>query len=231
MKTSKIIRKIAWSIFLVGAAALIIANAYLDFTKFFPLLCGIVLLPVIIESLVQLNFFGVFFPTALIGIIFSEQLGIQSITPWPILAAAVLLSIGFSIIFKSKRRGVHVHWEDNETVENIDDDEFSSTVKFGATTKFFLSDNFKRASLNCSFGSIKAYFDNAKLSPNGAQINISANFAGVELYIPKDWRVINNVSYTLGGLEEKSRNVSDSESPVLTLIGEARFSGITIYYI
>jgi len=230
-KKANTIRKIAWGIFLVGAAVLIIANAYFSFTGFFPLLCCILLLPVIVESLVHLSFSGVFIPLALLGIVFSEQLGIQSITPWPILAAAVLLSIGFSVIFRRRNRWFGMHFEENETFENIEDDEMKCTVKFGAGSKFIVSENFEKAYLSCSFGSIKAYFDNAKLSPNGAQIYIDASFSGIELYIPKHWKVSNDVSSVFGGIEEKSKNVPDPDSPVLSIAGNVKFSGVVIYYI
>ena len=231
-KRSNTIRKIVWGLFLVGAACLIIGNAFEPFADFFSLLCVILLAPVIIESLIHLSFTGVFIPLALLGIVFRDQLGIWPITPWPILAAAALLSIGFSIIFhKHDKWFGKFHFEENKTFENIADDEMTCTVKFGAGTKFILSENFEKAYLNCSFGEIKAYFDNAKLSPDGAQLYISAMCSSVELYIPRNWKVSNNISAFMGGAYEKSRNVPDPDSPVLNISGELRLSGMFIYYI
>ena len=225
-------RKIAWGLFLLGSAALVIANAYYNFTTFFPLLCGIVLAPIIVESLIHLNFTGIFIPAALLGVVFSEQLGIEKITPWPLLAVAVLLSIGFSIIFHSHDKWFgKVHLEENEDYEQIADDEMSCTVRYGSSTKFIISENFEKAYLNCTAGAIKAYFDNAKLSPNGAQLHIYASCSGIELFIPKHWRITNSMSAFLGGIEEKSRNVPDPDSPVLDITGNIKLSGITIYYI
>ena len=226
------VRKIAWGLFLLGAAALVIANAYYQFAGFFPFLCLLVLAPVIIESLIHLSFTGVFMPAALLGIVFSKELGLEAITPWPILAAAALLSIGFSILFRKHDRWLQKwHLEDNETFENIEDDEMNCTVKFGESTKYIISENFERAYLNCSFGAIKAYFDNAKLSPNGATLYISANFSGIELYIPKNWKITRGISAVAGGVEEKARNIPDPDSPVLNITGNVRFAGVVIHYI
>jgi predicted membrane protein len=231
-KKTTTIRKIAWGIFLMGAAILIIANAYYNFAEFFPLLCGLILLPIIIESLVHLSFTGVFIPAALLGIVFAEQLGIEAITPWPILAAAVLLSIGFSIIFRKKEKWFgYIHLEEDETFENIDDDEMTCNVKFSGSSKFIQSENFEKAYINCSFGGVKIYFDNAKLSPDGAELYISSTFGGIELYIPRHWKVTNSVLAVAGGVEEKSRNIPDPDSPVLNIKGNIRFAGIVIYYI
>jgi len=226
------VRKIAWGLFLTGAAALVILNAYYDFTDFWPLLCGLVLAPVIIESLVHLSFTGVFMPAALICIVFAKELRLEALTPWPVLAAAVLLSIGFSVIFHSKDKWFgKFNFEDNATTEDIADDEMTCNVKFGESTKFIRSENFEKASLNCKFGGIKAYFDNAKLSPNGARLHINAKFSGIELFIPRHWKIANNVSAFFGGTEEKTRNTPADDSPVLTITGTCRFSGIVIYYI
>jgi len=228
------IRKIVWGIFLMGAAGLVIANAYYGFVEFFPLICAVVIAPVIIESLVHLNFVGVFVPAALLGIAFSKQLGIESITPWPILAASVLLTVGFSIIFhkrNSKWFMSGLHLEDGETFEDVLDDEMTCTVKFGASTKYIISENFEKAYLDCSFGSIKAYFDNAKLSPNGAKLHINSSFSGVELYIPRNWKIVEGISAFMGGVEEKSKNIPDPDSPTLSITGNISLSGVVIYYI
>ena len=226
------LRKIAWGIFLVGAAALIIVNAYFSITTFFPLLLGILMIPLIVDSIVRMNFFGVFFPAALLGIVFSKQLGLEAITPWPILAAALLLTIGFYALFHKRNRTMsYVKNDYSDTVEDILDDEMSCNVKFGSSSKFIHTDNFERANIDCSFGSIKMYFDNARLSANGAVISIVSNFSGVELFIPKHWRIQNNVLYILGGLEEKYKNIPEADSPLLVINGEVRFSGLVIYYI
>jgi len=226
------LRKIAWGVFLMAAAVLVIANGYYKFMEFWPLVCVIVMTPIVVSSLWHFSFAGVFIPIAVLGIVFSKQLGIEAITPWPILAAAVLLSIGFSIIFHKKDKWLgRWHMEENETFENVDDDEMTCTVKFGSSTKFIRSENFEKAYLNCRYGAIKAYFDNAKLSPDGAELNIAATCSGIELFIPKHWRISNGLDAFLGGVEEKSRNVPDPDSPVLTITGNIKLSGIVIYYV
>ena len=76
------------------------------------------------------------------------------------------------------------------------------------------------------------YFDNAILNPDGAKINIDASFAGVELFIPKEWEVIMCASSTLGGIEEsrKDKNKPDGKNK-LTITGNASFAGIEITYV
>lgn len=231
-KRSSLARKIVWGVFLMGAAALVITNALYSFTTFFPLLLGIILLPIIVESIISLNFSGLFIPVALLGIVFAEPLGIESITPWPILAAAVLLSIGFHVMFgKRFQRFAKTDWDEKGSTENFTNDEVNCTVKFGGGTKYIQSENLERVYLNCTFGGIKVYLDNATLSPDGATLYIDAQFSGIELYIPRHWKVVKDVTAIFGAIDEKTRNAANDDSPTLIISGNAKCTGITVYYV
>ncbi len=65
---------------------------------------SLLLVPVIVTSVRHLNFWGIFFPMAIMAILFDETLGIEKFTPWPVLGAALLLSVGFSFIFPYRYR-------------------------------------------------------------------------------------------------------------------------------
>lgn len=55
-----------------------------------------------VKSVINRGFYGMFFSLAFIGIIYSEQLGIQAITPGPILVAAFFLGLGCKMLFPRK---------------------------------------------------------------------------------------------------------------------------------
>lgn len=101
---------------------------------------------------------------------------------------------------------------------------------FGASTKYINSDEFEFAQLECAFGGLKVYFDNAVIQKGNATVQLDVSFAGVELYIPKTWNVINQIDVTFGGVDEKNKNQS-AGVPTLTLMGDVSFSGVTIIYI
>ena len=87
-----------------------------------------------------------------------------------------------------------------------------------------------KLSLDCSFGPIKVYFDNAKLNNGRGIVRIDASFSGVELYIPKTWTVENRVSTSFAGVDEKNRNIGTLDN-ILTIVGSASFAGVEIIYI
>lgn len=235
-----------WGLFFVAAAAVIIINQLGLFGSIglFGLVLTLLMIPIIITSARYLHFSGIFFPLALICIIFADDWGISNLVPWTVLLTALFLSIGCSLIFKKKKfslkHGEHYyknhksyfsHTHNNrESVETTEDNTFECRVSFSASSQYINSVSLERAFVACSFGAIKVYFDNAALHPNGAVVDLDVSFGGVELYIPKEWTVIDDVSATFGGMSEKN-NHRGGDGPALTITGNIKFSGVEIIYI
>lgn len=98
-------KKIYWAIYLILAALVILLNSFDVFPaklNIFNLIISILMGGIIVGSLINLSFYGVFIPLSVIGILFAEELKITAITPIPIIVIAILLSIGMQIIFKKK---------------------------------------------------------------------------------------------------------------------------------
>ena len=98
-------KMIYWIVYLIVAAFVILANAL----EFFPVQVSLLRLvisgalgAVVVGSIIKLNFYGIFIPLGLIGVIFAEEFRLTAITPFPIIVVAILLSIAFQLIFKKK---------------------------------------------------------------------------------------------------------------------------------
>ena len=200
----------------------------------FSLLVTAFLVIVILKSIPHLNFAGMLFPIAFISIIFDKQLGITSITPWTVLIAAALGSIGLSMIFHKpiKWANKKFHHEDFhfEKVDVEDGNNVGYSNSFSGSVKYVNTDNFENADFKCSFGALKVYFDNATMSGNNAVVRIDANCSGIELYIPRGWKIENRVNVFLGAIDEKNKN-NELTTNTLTLIGDVRLSGVEIFYV
>ncbi|MDO5294161.1 MAG: hypothetical protein Q4F05_15590 [bacterium] len=231
-------QKIIWGLLLVlGAMVLIFGKlGYLGEIKPFSVIISAALGLIAILNLFKLEFTGVFFPLAFIGIIYDKELGITAITPWIILVAALLLSIGFSLIFHKHEHHVEYNRKkdfDEKDFDVIDVEDASNvtcSTKFGASAKYVNTDDFRQADLSCSFGAMKVYFDNAIIKEDKAVVHIDASFCGMELYVPKEWKVEDHLGVSLAGVTEKNRSQSNG-SPVLVLVGNVSFSGIDIIYV
>ena len=77
---------------------------------------------------------------------------------------------------------------------------------------------------------MKVYFDNAVMSNENAIVRINASFSGIELYIPKTWRIDDKTKVFLGSIDEKNRS-NERATNTLTLVGDISFSGVEIIYI
>ena len=225
-------KKLFWGLFFITAGAVVITNqlGYFTDVNLFGLLCTIFIIPILIKSLFRLEFTGIFFSVAFLIIIYAKQLQLQAITPWPILATALLCSIGFEILFKKRFYHGH-HVEHFDTIVNSDDDsEVNYRVSYGSSIKYINTEDFKSANLSCSFGALKVYFDNAIIQGESATISLDLSFAGAELYIPKEWKIVNQVDVTLGGVEEKNNRKVDFQKTVI-LTGRVSLSGVSIIYV
>lgn len=228
--------RVFWGIFLLlGAVFLLVSKlGYFSDINIFSLLFTILLIGILVKSVIRLSFPGILFPLAFIGIIYDDKLGITAITPWTILLAALLGSIGLSLIFnrRPKWSKVNCSWdgEKTETIDIEDEGHIKLETSFGSSIKYINTDKFEYANLECSFGNMKIYFDNATMANNNAVVKIDVSFAGMQMYIPRGWQVINNTDVSFGALEEKNKREAVITN-TLTIIGDISFSGVEIFYI
>ncbi|WP_035294571.1 membrane protein [Clostridium sp. KNHs214] len=228
--------KIFWGFILILGGIFLIINklGYFPDVNVFSLLLTVFLVVVIVKSLFTLNFSGILFPIAFICIIYDKQLGITKITPWTVLLAAALGSIGLSMIFHKHTKMVNFKCDcEDGKFEKIDIEDESYVRfnnSFSGTIKYINTDKFEQADFKCSFGAMKVYFDNAVMSNNNAIVRINASFSGVELYIPKSWKIENKADVFLASIEEKNKR-DEITTNTLTLVGNVNFSGVEIIYI
>lgn len=235
--------KIFWGSFLVISAVFLIVTklGFFQDIGVFSLLMTVFFVACLIKSIVHISFTGMLFSVAFLCIIYAKPLGIEAITPWTVLGAALLGSIGLSLIFKPKHGKYYQKYYKNygdafdpgekfDTIDQVDGDNVTFGTSWGSSIKYVNAQNFANAQIRCSFGAMKVYFDNAQITGDKAYITLDVSFAGVELFVPKTWDVVCNANTSFGGIEEKNKNHPDGTKTVF-LNGKVSFSGITIIYV
>lgn len=233
MKRSK---EVFWGLLLILGAFFILANKMriLQDVGIVTVIFTIFLVGILIENLFQRSFGGILFSLAFLGILYDRQLGIESLTPWPILMAALLGTIGLNMIFhkKNHRKDWDMHWKENGEIIDVEDEEqVQCTVRFGETTKYIDIPRLRRADLETSFGSLGVYFDQTVPAEGNAQAEVRVAFGSMELYIPKDWKVVMNVETVFGGIGEKGRYQPSDMGNTLLISGRVTFGSLEIHYI
>jgi hypothetical protein len=237
--------RIFWGLFFIAAAAAV-TFSILDIYTFNGfnigwVVLGIFLVALAINCLFKLNWFGFFLPIAGLATIANYQTGYLAISDQTIGAiwiVAGLLAIGFTILFHR-----HHSWHKNfgigrsaknyeKIIDAEDEDDVFVKVNMGSTIKYINTDNFRRAVLKANFGAITAYFDGAKIRGDKAEIVIDGSLAGFELFIPKQWNVVDNIKRNAAGVEIKNHPANDTKGKkTVVLSGKIDLSGVEITYV
>ena len=243
-------KNIFWGISLIAVAIFIVVyqmGLISSEISIWTIILGILFGCALLDGIISLSFGGIFFPLAFLWALFGEVIGLPGVSIWILLLAALLLTIGFSVIFPRKKKDCH--WEkrmenmhqtyesygahevnENEDEQNDKESHVSCYNKFGATTKYVTSNHFVSANLENHFGEMIVYFDNAQIVGDSAEIHVKTSFGSVQLFLPREWRVENNINVTMGNVEEKNQSKS-SGSPLVRLHGEVSLGDLEITYI
>ena len=192
-------RTIVWGLVLILAAVVLILNGLGISFGFgitpWRIIIGVLLLAWLIYEIIRLKFSDIIFPIAFLFLVFqgpiAKAVGYekeQILSPWIVLLAAFLLSIGVQTLFKRKSEVIiNGH---TVTSENKGDRIGNHTVYFDATD---LSD----ATIREHLGTVDVYFSNADAYPGDGKITVTENLGMVKLHLPNEWNV---VTYTKGNL-------------------------------
>lgn len=234
---------VLWGILLILCAGILVASQLGMLggmqISVWKVLATLVLLMIAIKSIHDRNFAGILFPVAIFCILFDEMLGITALTPWTVLLVALLLSIALSMIFKDWCRHSHnfhkVDWEKDHihferVIDEADGEAVYSETSFSGTVKYVNTDNFKKAYIKNSFGGTKMYFDKAVIQGAAAEIQVNNSFGGIELFIPKEWKIIQQANVSFGDIEEKNARSVGVTNKEVYLTGTVSFGAVTIIY-
>jgi predicted membrane protein len=209
----------------------------------FSILAAILALAFVVQCLAHLTFAPLPIPLAVLYIIFQAPLQLPEIKIWTLILAAILASCGFAFLLPKKRRHEKIFSAFNpgnsknnpgkvyvETGDN--DNNPSVSVNFGAVSRRLQADSLETAQLYCNFGALEVYFDQAKLSPRGAEVNLNCSFGAIKLLIPQNWCVVDRINCTLGGVDMAKSPITPPENaPRLVLTGSVSLGGVEVRYV
>jgi len=228
-----------WGIFFILAAIVLIASQVTSFTNlgFWSLLGAIILVAVVIQSALHRAWAGICLAAALLYLIFQTPLGWPYLSPWILIIAAIFLGIALHMLLRKKPRWESYgngNWrmkEGGECSENQDDNNPEIYVKFGNVTRYLRSNCLERGKFVTSFGAIEVYFDQATLSPLGAELFLESSFGAIKLFVPRSWNVVNRMQSGMGGVTFKGIPALDVNPPTLILTGNVNMGGVEVHYV
>jgi predicted membrane protein len=153
------------------------------------------------------------------GILQLIALGIMSENVWGLLCPSLLILMGILIVFRLGRPGI---------AGDRSADALNNFVLFSGMEARPQTANFRGGSVTAIFGGAEIDLRGATLAKEGALLELTAAFGGVNVTIPKDWRLdINGIPF-FGGWSDKTSAAAPAGSPVLTVRCLAMFGGVEI---
>ena len=154
---------------------------------------------------------------------------------WPVL----LLIVGLVMIFRKRdydfrgdcrrnRRGQHIgsnaSWTNDADSVNID-------TSFGSRKEIVTSKSFKGGIVRASFSGVELNLVSAEPGTEPMILEVYASFAGVEIIVPSNWEVQNEIDPMMGNVEDE-RRIRMYENPTkpqtLILRGSCSFGSVEI---
>jgi predicted membrane protein len=163
----------------------------------------------------------------LIGVLFqADTLDMLPGSAWDFFWPIGLILAGLYLLTNRKTSSKDKLQRQNQKRDNyIKYDTFFSGVKESVEIN-----DFRGGSVQVAFGGIELDLSKCEIAPDGADLEINVSFGGLELFVPKIWKLEISGSPFAGALNNKTRqDVDDSTiSPILRIKYSVMFGGIDI---
>lgn len=176
-----------------------------------------------------------------------DYINLTSIGYFNLFFITTILAIGLELIFSSFKRSKrskftinfdeddlnYYHKDKNVNYDNDNSSYVSYSVNLSESTRYIYSKNLDRADFSSTMGSLSIYFQERELL-NDVHIQADCRLGNLELYLPKEWNVEENISRNLGNVEVHWPRsfATDVKSPYTVYIdGSVNLGNIEIRFI
>ena len=220
-------KKILSGLCFLALAALLILDAFHIFDPFterigkvsvWAILGVIALVSFIIHRIAKGKISHIFIPLALVFMLIEHNIAFlcgadnsNLINNWVLLLIAVLLTIGFSLIFPHK-----YHWNKNHM-----------SISSGSSTIYVDSATCAPDYVENNLGSTLVYFENPDAYLGNGSLYVENNLGAIKIHLPKAWCARVSVENNLGSVHAPKK---DSGIPI-TIKGENNLGSISIVYV
>jgi len=145
------------------------------------------------------------------------------------IVAVILIAIGIRIIARhSGPNGWHSH-DHRGYHGTIPSSEMSidEVAIFSPLSRTVAAENFKGGRIVMVFSGGEVDLSQVKTEATEVQLEVSVVFGGIDITVPKDWKVKSNANIFLGGVDTHEAQGGDS-NVTLTIRGDAVFGEIAV---
>lgn len=233
-------KDIFWGIVCITLAVLVIISemGWIQGIGFWTVAFTVLFGASLVKGIIKIDFTQILFSVAFLCIVWDDVLRITQLTPWPVLLAALLGSVGLNKLFgKDEGEYEKKYYESYEykkdgktTVEQDNSENVKCSVSFGSVVKYINSEDLKTVHISADFASASIYLDNAAVPSGEVVVKVHSSFSGIQIFVPRDWNVVNKVDCSFSGIKEENSKTGVNAVNVV-LVGSVNFGGVTVKYI
>lgn len=236
------INSVITGLLLIAFAVMLLLNKMGLFTEF-PvmkytmklILTAAMLYIMVFSGFLKKNFLGVTVPLGIIACLFSDWLGTSMVSPFIIILVSVLIGIGLSLVFGFGKQSSVRHYfggkYTSSTKEYSDvDGTFSIENSLAERTAYMSVNDLRYGEIENGLGSLTVYLNGTTLDSEGATIDIDNGLGRLQLYVPKEFRVVQNIDNGLGSVNTHGTSSTDANSPLLKLDIDNGLGTVDIYF-
>lgn len=191
----------------------------------FALILGFILLFYAVARLCKGKISAIFFPLALIFLLFEKNIsmligyeGADLVNNWLVMLIALLLHVGFAILLpSSKIRRKHVKCS------------VKSNNKFNSSTVYVDCVSFTPNTVENKLGECTVHFQNVDKYQGEQTLNVSNHLGAMTVNVPSAWTLIIDVDNSMGAVEAPSSH--DGGGPTLYIKGENHMGALEINFV
>jgi hypothetical protein len=168
------------------------------------------------------NTFGGSILTLVGVLLLGESLGLEWLDfsmMWPL----VLVAVGVQLLMRSMRSS-----QGPATPTGDPSATLSTFALWSGVDRKALSGEFRGGDVTAMMGGAQIDLRQAKPVPEGAVLDLFVWMGGVDVKVPENWKVVNQVTVLMGGIEDKSKTPSPDSRDILFLRGLVLMGGVDI---
>lgn len=139
-------------------------------------------------------------------------------TLWPVF----LVVLGVLMISRSSRRASDPSHADEHAAK------VSPFAFMSGVVRKVVSTEFQGGDATAVMGGVKLDLRGARPAPGGAVIDVMVCWGGIEIFVPDTWRVVNEATVLMGGLEDHTKVPPSDARDTLILRGVVIMGGVEL---